>query len=51
MLGRLNVQMRQRFERDPLRSIKRFKSDVLSKMKKQGVPAWVSQKAETKTKV
>ena len=50
MLGSLNVKMEQRFEKDALKSVKRFKSYVQSKMSKKVVPAWVSQKAETETK-
>lgn len=46
MVGSLNVKMKQRSEKDVLKSIKRFKIYVQSKMSKGGVPAWVSQEAE-----
>lgn len=46
MLGRLNVKIRQGFEKDALKSIKGFKSYVPSKMNKKSVLAWVFQKAE-----
>lgn len=50
MLGSLNVKMKQRFEKDALKSVERFKSYVQSKVGKKDVPAWVSQKAEPETK-
>lgn len=50
MLGRLNVKKRQKFEKDALKLIKRFKSYVYCKMSKRSVPAWVSQKTEPETK-
>ena len=46
MVGSLNVKMKQTFEKYALKSMKRLKSYVESKMSKGDVPAWVSQEAE-----
>lgn len=47
MVGSLKVKMKQKSEKDVLKSIKRFKSYVQSNMSKGGVAAWVSQEVES----